>query len=305
MSVSSTKPGRPSSDGGHLVVVAVPDHAGLGRPGRARGVDVGEEVLLADLGHRAVECVRVLGRVGASARLELGQVREREDVTKARQAGADRLDLRALLVVLDEHADRLRVVEHVGSSRAASCSRRSAPRRRRSGRARSRTGTTPGWSRRGSRRRRPFRHRARAAHSRWRRPASPPRRPKPAPSPRLALRGTPCASGFRADAFRHRAPIVRVIRAELTRREWSLRLEFSCPMRTTWNGSISFSLVTIPVGLAPATKPSARASDISFRQLHDECKTPIKNRRWCPVHEREVDAATRSSAAGRWRRASS
>ena len=59
-------------------------------------------------------------------------------------------------------------------------------------------------------------------------------------------------------------------------------------MRTTWNGSISFSLVTIPVGLAPATKPSARASDISFRQLHDECKTPIKNRRWCPVHEREV-----------------
>jgi DNA end-binding protein Ku len=60
-------------------------------------------------------------------------------------------------------------------------------------------------------------------------------------------------------------------------------------MRTTWNGSISFSLVTIPVGLAPATKPSARASDIAFRQLHRECKTPIKNRRWCPVHEREVE----------------
>ena len=61
-------------------------------------------------------------------------------------------------------------------------------------------------------------------------------------------------------------------------------------MRTTWNGSISFSLVTIPVGLAPATKPAARASDISFRQLHDECKTPIKNKRWCPVHEREVES---------------
>jgi DNA end-binding protein Ku len=60
-------------------------------------------------------------------------------------------------------------------------------------------------------------------------------------------------------------------------------------MRTTWNGAISFSLVTIPVGLAPATKPSARASDISFRQLHRECLSPIKNRRWCPVHEREVD----------------
>jgi DNA end-binding protein Ku len=61
-------------------------------------------------------------------------------------------------------------------------------------------------------------------------------------------------------------------------------------MRTTWNGSISFSLVTIPVGLAPATKPSARASDVSFRQLHVECKSPIKNRRWCPVHEREVES---------------
>ncbi len=61
-------------------------------------------------------------------------------------------------------------------------------------------------------------------------------------------------------------------------------------MRTTWNGSISFSLVTIPVGLAPATKPSARASDVAFRQLHRECKTPIKNRRWCPVHEREVES---------------
>jgi|SRR5581483_4127206 len=61
-------------------------------------------------------------------------------------------------------------------------------------------------------------------------------------------------------------------------------------MRTTWNGSISFSLVTIPVGLAPATKPSARASDVAFRQLHRECHSPIKNRRWCPVHEREVSA---------------
>ena len=61
-------------------------------------------------------------------------------------------------------------------------------------------------------------------------------------------------------------------------------------MRTTWNGSISFSLVTIPVGLAPATKPSARASDISFRQLHRECKSPIQNKRWCPVHERELES---------------
>src|SRR5918995_3986449 len=61
-------------------------------------------------------------------------------------------------------------------------------------------------------------------------------------------------------------------------------------MRTTWNGSISFGLVNIPVGLAPATKPAARQSDIAFRTLHRECGTPIKQKRWCPVHEREVAA---------------
>jgi len=61
-------------------------------------------------------------------------------------------------------------------------------------------------------------------------------------------------------------------------------------MRTTWNGSVSFGLVNIPVGLAPATKPAARQSDISFRMLHRECGTPIKQKRWCPVHERDVES---------------
>jgi DNA end-binding protein Ku len=59
-------------------------------------------------------------------------------------------------------------------------------------------------------------------------------------------------------------------------------------MRTTWNGSISFGLVSIPVGLAPATKPAARSSDVSFRMLHRECGTPIKQKRYCPVHERDL-----------------
>jgi DNA end-binding protein Ku len=59
-------------------------------------------------------------------------------------------------------------------------------------------------------------------------------------------------------------------------------------MRTIWNGSISFGLVSIPVGLAPATKPKARQSDVSFRTLHRECSTPIRQKRWCPLHEREV-----------------
>jgi DNA end-binding protein Ku len=61
-------------------------------------------------------------------------------------------------------------------------------------------------------------------------------------------------------------------------------------MRTTWNGSLSFGLVNIPVGLAPATKPAARQSDVSFRLLHRECKSPIKQKRFCPVHERDVEA---------------
>ena len=59
-------------------------------------------------------------------------------------------------------------------------------------------------------------------------------------------------------------------------------------MRTSWNGSLSFGLVSIPVGLAPATKPAARQSDVSFRLLHRECATPIKQKRWCPTHDREV-----------------
>ena len=59
-------------------------------------------------------------------------------------------------------------------------------------------------------------------------------------------------------------------------------------MRVTWNGSLSFGLVSIPVGLAPATKPAARQSDVSFRLLHREDLTPIKQKRWCPAHDQEV-----------------
>jgi DNA end-binding protein Ku len=59
-------------------------------------------------------------------------------------------------------------------------------------------------------------------------------------------------------------------------------------MRTIWNGSISFGLVNIPVGLALATAPKAKQSDVSFRTLHGECRTPIRQKRWCPTHEREV-----------------
>jgi DNA end-binding protein Ku len=56
-------------------------------------------------------------------------------------------------------------------------------------------------------------------------------------------------------------------------------------MRTIWNGSISFGLVNIPIGLALATQ----RNDVSFRTLHRECGTPIKQKRWCPFHERDVE----------------
>jgi DNA end-binding protein Ku len=57
-------------------------------------------------------------------------------------------------------------------------------------------------------------------------------------------------------------------------------------MRTIWNGSLSFGLVTIPVGLAVAQQ----RRDVSFRTLHRECGNPIKQKRWCPFHERDVEA---------------
>jgi DNA end-binding protein Ku len=57
-------------------------------------------------------------------------------------------------------------------------------------------------------------------------------------------------------------------------------------MRTIWNGSISFGLVSIPIGLALATQ----RDDVAFRTLHRECGTPIKQKRYCPFHERDVEA---------------
>lgn len=57
-------------------------------------------------------------------------------------------------------------------------------------------------------------------------------------------------------------------------------------MRTIWNGSISFGLVNVPIGLALATQ----RSDVAFRTLHSECGTPIKTGRYCPQHERNVES---------------
>jgi DNA end-binding protein Ku len=54
--------------------------------------------------------------------------------------------------------------------------------------------------------------------------------------------------------------------------------------RSIWNGVISFGMVSIPVKLYTATE----SKDISFNQLHEECGSRIRQLRWCPVHEREV-----------------
>ena len=55
--------------------------------------------------------------------------------------------------------------------------------------------------------------------------------------------------------------------------------------RSIWNGVVSFGMVSIPVKLYSATEKK----DIVFRQLHQECGSRLKQQRWCPVCEREVE----------------
>ncbi|HET6680865.1 MAG TPA: Ku protein [Gemmatimonadaceae bacterium] len=54
--------------------------------------------------------------------------------------------------------------------------------------------------------------------------------------------------------------------------------------RAIWSGNISFGLVSIPVKLHSAT----RSEDVSFRQVHVTCGTPIQQKRWCPTDDEEV-----------------
>ena len=50
--------------------------------------------------------------------------------------------------------------------------------------------------------------------------------------------------------------------------------------RAIGSGTISFGLVNIPVKLYAAAESAAQ---ISFNQLHDKCKSRIKQQLWCPV----------------------
>src|SRR3990172_1484639 len=55
--------------------------------------------------------------------------------------------------------------------------------------------------------------------------------------------------------------------------------------RSIWNGVISFGMVSIPVKLYTATE----SKDIAFHLLHRECNSRLKQLRWCPVCDREVE----------------
>ncbi len=55
--------------------------------------------------------------------------------------------------------------------------------------------------------------------------------------------------------------------------------------RATWKGFLKVSLVNIPIKVFPATES---AGSISFNQLHAECQTRIRQKRWCEHCNREV-----------------
>ena len=55
--------------------------------------------------------------------------------------------------------------------------------------------------------------------------------------------------------------------------------------RSIWKGVVSFGMVSIPVKLYGATEHK----DISFRQLHEECGSKLKQQRFCPACDREVE----------------
>jgi DNA end-binding protein Ku len=54
--------------------------------------------------------------------------------------------------------------------------------------------------------------------------------------------------------------------------------------RPIWKGAITFGMISIPVKLFGATE----SKDIAFNTLHKTCKSRLKQKRWCPVDDREV-----------------
>jgi len=56
--------------------------------------------------------------------------------------------------------------------------------------------------------------------------------------------------------------------------------------RPIWKGAITFGMISIPVKLYGATE----SKDVAFNTLHVECKSRLRQKRWCPVDDREVTA---------------
>jgi len=56
--------------------------------------------------------------------------------------------------------------------------------------------------------------------------------------------------------------------------------------RPIWKGAITFGMISIPVKLFGATE----SKDLAFNNLHKECKSRLKQKRWCPVDDREIFA---------------
>ena len=56
--------------------------------------------------------------------------------------------------------------------------------------------------------------------------------------------------------------------------------------RPIWKGAITFGMISIPVKLYGATE----SKDVAFNTLHAECKSRLRQKRWCPVDDREVTA---------------
>lgn len=57
--------------------------------------------------------------------------------------------------------------------------------------------------------------------------------------------------------------------------------------RPIWTGAISFGMVSIPVGLYSAVQEK----DLRFHQIHEKCGSRIKQLKFCPVCERNVENA--------------
>lgn len=55
--------------------------------------------------------------------------------------------------------------------------------------------------------------------------------------------------------------------------------------RAIWTGVVTFGMVSIPIKLYSATENK----DISFNQLHRDCKGRVKEQRFCPACDRKIE----------------